>query len=87
MAAAAGRTDVLDPRGQFKAPLFSGRREDFENWIFRFESYTGMLGWDNAITLLSTRKDEIDEDLLDDDNQLVSRALYHVLHGDLGACA
>ena len=59
--------------------MFSGRREDFENWIFRFESYTGMLGWDKAITLLSTRKDEIDEDLLDDDNQLVSRALYHLL--------
>ena len=77
--AATGRSDVLDARGQFKAPHFSGRREDFENWIFRFESYAGLLGWDKAILVLSTRKDEIDEDLLDEENNVVSRALYHLL--------
>ena len=77
--AATSRPDVLDATRQFKAPHFSGRREDFENWIFRFESYSGLLGWDKAVIALSTRKDEIEEDLLDEENNVVSRALYHLL--------
>ena len=51
---AAVRADALDPRGAFKAPRFSGKREDFENWVFRFESYAGMLGWDGVMAVLST---------------------------------
>ena len=79
MSAAAARTDILDPRGQFKSPLFNGKREDFENWIFRFESYTGMLGWERTITVVATRTDAVEEELLDDDQEAVSRALYHLL--------
>ncbi len=37
---------MLDHRGVAKVPFFSGRRQDFEEWIFPFESYAGLLGWD-----------------------------------------
>ncbi len=64
MAAAAARTDLLDTRGQFKAPHFNGKREEFENWIFRLESYyTGMLGWEHAVTVVATNVDAVDEGL------------------------
>ena len=35
---------LLDSRGITKPKDFSGRREDFEEWVFPFESYTAMLG-------------------------------------------
>ena len=41
-----GAPQLLDQRGISKPPMFSGKRVDFEDWVFPFESYTAMLGWD-----------------------------------------
>ena len=79
MAAPGARSELLDTRGAFKAPAFSGKREDFENWIFRFESYAGMLGWESAVAVVSTLAATLDEELLDEEQRVVSRALYHLL--------
>ena len=79
MSASAARTELLDTRGAFKAPSFSGKREEFENWIFRFESYTGMLGWERPIAIVATLTTVLDEDLIDEDQKIVSKALYHLL--------
>ena len=83
MAAAAGdvATSVLDPRGVFKCPSFSGNRGDFEGWVFRFESYCGMLGWTRYVETVRTLREEVDEDeQVTGENQVaVSRQLYHLL--------
>ena len=47
MAARAGEAgpELVDHRGVGKVDKFSGKREDFEGWIFPFESYCALLGW------------------------------------------
>ncbi|CAK0880369.1 unnamed protein product, partial [Prorocentrum cordatum] len=49
-AAAAG-VQLLDSRGVGKVPTFTGEREDFEVWIFPFESCCGLLVWTAGLEL------------------------------------
>ncbi len=48
-AATADVPQLIDHRGVSKVPTFSGRRADFEEWIFPFESYAGLLGWESLM--------------------------------------
>ena len=48
-AAAADIPQLIDHKGVLKVPTVSGCRADFEEWIFPFESYTGLLGWESLM--------------------------------------
>jgi hypothetical protein len=80
-AAAAGSDipQLIDHRGVSKVPTFSGRRADFEEWIFPFESYTGLLGWETLMDRTRHERDEIYFLNLSDEAERVGRSLYHLL--------
>ena len=59
----AGGVQLLDSRGVGKVPTFTGKREDFEDWIFPFESYCGLLGWTQGLE----RARDADETLTSED--------------------
>ncbi len=69
----------VDPKGAFKAPTFSGKRDDFGAWVFQMESYAGLLGWEKYFTTISTLQAELDEDLIEEEQKEVSRTLYYLL--------
>jgi hypothetical protein len=70
---------VLDPRGAFKAPTFSGKRDEFESWAFQFESYVGLLGWSDWLVQVRELITEVDELEMSEQTVAVSRQLYHLL--------
>ena len=70
---------ILDPRGAFKAPHLSGKREDFETWAFQFESNAGLLGWTSFLESVKELASEIDETHMADAAVAVSKQLYHLL--------
>lgn len=70
---------LLDQRGIGKCKGFSGKREDFEKFIFPFESYCALLGWESLMIAARDETTEIDNDLLNDDAKAISRSLYHLL--------
>ena len=70
---------ILDPRGVGKVPTFSGKREDFEDWIFPFESYCGLFGWTAGIDNSRSAVDPIVQDDLGEVGITVGRSRYHLL--------
>ena len=70
---------LLDQRGIGKCKGFSGKRENFEKFIFPFESYCALLGWESLMIAARDETTEIDNDLLNDDAKAISRSLYHLL--------
>ena len=72
------KIECLDPRGAFKAPTFSGKRDDFEAWVFQMESYAGLLGWERYLNAVSTMQGELDEDLIEDEQKEVMNASMDV---------
>ena len=70
---------LLDQRGISKCKGFSGKREDFEKFIFPFESYCALLGWESLMIAARDETTEIDNDMLNDDAKAISRSLYHLL--------
>ncbi len=66
---------LTEHRGVSKVPTFSGRRADFEEWIFPFESYTGLLGWETLMERARHERDEIEILNLSDDAERVGRPL------------
>ena len=79
MAAPPPPPQPLDQRGIGKCKNFSGRREDFEKWVFPFESYCALMGWETLMIAACDETTEIDNDLLNDDAKAISRSLYHLL--------
>ena len=53
---AAPPPQLLDQRGIRKCKGFSGKREDFEKWIFPFESYCSLRGWE--FWMIAAREDD-----------------------------
>ena len=82
-AAAAGQVDpgvqLLDSRGVGKVTTFSGRREDFEDWIFPFESFCGLLGWTELLEEVPGLEGAIVKERLPPRLEPVGRSLYHLL--------
>ncbi|CAK0856887.1 unnamed protein product, partial [Prorocentrum cordatum] len=81
MAADVGAAGVqlLDSRGVGKVPTFSGKREDFEDWIFPFESYCGLLGWTAGLDRSREAEEPLTADDLGEQGVQVGRSLYHLL--------
>ena len=77
MAAASGV--LLDQRGLAKVGSFSGKREDFESWIFQFESYLGLLGRDARVEAARVHIGQIDRLILGTDAEKTGRQLNHLL--------
>eukprot|EP00959_Pyramimonas_sp_CCMP1952_P293869 6146066-Pyramimonas_sp.AAC.1 len=80
MAADVGAAGVqlLDSRGVGKVPTFSGKR-DFEDWIFPFESYCGLLGWTAGLDRSREAEEPLTADDLGEQGVQVGRSLYHLL--------
>lgn len=70
---------LLDSRGVGKVPTFGGRREDFEEWIFPFESDCGLLGWSALIEAERDHEGRISGEGPGVDVIPVNRSLYHLL--------
>ncbi|CAK0827956.1 unnamed protein product [Prorocentrum cordatum] len=81
MAADSGAAGVqmLDSRGVGKVPTFSGKREDFEDWIFPFESFCGLLGWTAGLDRSREAEEPLTVDDLGEQGVQVGRSLYHLL--------
>ncbi|CAK0848676.1 unnamed protein product, partial [Prorocentrum cordatum] len=81
MAADVGAAGVqlLDSRGVGKVPTFSGKREDFEDWIFPFGSYCGLLGWTAGLDRSRDAEEPLTADDLGEQGVQVGRSLYHLL--------
>ena len=81
MAAEAGAAgaQLLDSRGVGKAPTFTGKRADFEDWIFPFESYCGLLGWTQGLEKARDSENPLTADDLGEAGVQVGRSLYHLL--------
>eukprot|EP00959_Pyramimonas_sp_CCMP1952_P440749 9227777-Pyramimonas_sp.AAC.1 len=81
MAADNGAVGVqlLDSRGIDKVPTFSGKREDFEDRIFPFESYCGLLGWTAGLERSWDAEEPLTADDLGEQGVLVGGGLYHLL--------
>ena len=79
MVSAAAAIQLLDHRGIAKVPIFSGRRQDFEEWAFPFESYCSLLGWEAYVTNAVRNPAEIEIVDLLTEPEAVGRSLYHLL--------
>ncbi|CAK0815286.1 unnamed protein product, partial [Prorocentrum cordatum] len=81
MAADSGAAGVqlLDSRGIGKVPTFSGKREHFEDWIFPFESYCGLLGWTAGLERSRGAEEPLTADDFGEQGVLAGRSLYHLL--------
>ncbi|CAK0813201.1 unnamed protein product [Prorocentrum cordatum] len=81
MAADGGAAGVqlLDSRGVGKVPAFSGKREDFEDWVFPFESFCGLLGWTAGLDRSREAEEPLTADDLGEQGVQVGRSLCHLL--------
>jgi hypothetical protein len=70
---------LIDQRGIAKVPTFSGRRDQFEEWIFPFESYCGLLGWETYLDSAKAMTTEIELLSLSTEAEGVGRSLYQLL--------
>ena len=70
---------LLDQRGVSKLAHFTGKREDFENCIFPFESSTGLLGWQPMMEAARDMAGETDPNYLGPQAADIGRSLYHLL--------
>ena len=70
---------LLDSRGITKPANFSGKREDFEEWVFPFESYTAMLGWERFIAATAKAPAAITQDMIPEEARGIDSSLYHLL--------
>ena len=70
---------LLDTKGISKPPRFSGKAEDWAQWIFRAESFGALLGWGNYMTIAATQADRVTNDNLSEAALQASRELYHFL--------
>ena len=79
-AAAAGRPELLDSRVLRKIDVFDGKRENFEAWIFPFESYMGLLNWTPWAESARDAPAAIDMAALpDEDTRALCRSMYYLL--------
>ena len=45
---------LIDTRGEFKVGSFDGKDEHWVHWSLKFEAFTGLLGWEDAMATAST---------------------------------
>ncbi|CAK0790328.1 unnamed protein product, partial [Prorocentrum cordatum] len=77
-AAAAG-VQLPDSRGVGKVPAFTGKRGDFEYWIFPFWSYCGLLGWTARLELARDAEKPFSVEHIGEQGVQVGWGLYHLL--------
>ena len=70
---------LLDSRGVGKVPTFSGRHEDFKEWIFPFESCCGLLAWTDLIEAVLMLDGPANRQQLGAGMEPVGLSLYHLL--------
>ena len=58
---------------------FSGKRAEFEEWIFPFETNCGLPGWERFLDSAKASSEEMEMLILSDDAERVGRSLYHLL--------
>ena len=59
--------------------MFSGKRIDFEDWVFPFESYTAMLGWESYLSAVARAPQPITPTMVPQEAYGVNGSLYHLL--------
>ena len=79
MAAATRGGAVVDTRGDFKVPEFTGRNEDWPTWCVRFEAYAELAGWYDRLEIAGKETQFISLATASDENLAVARALYSIL--------
>ena len=76
---AAARPELLDSRVLRKVEVFDGKRENFETWIFTFESYMGLLNWSQYAEAARDAPQPVTmEGLPSDDARALSGSLYYL---------
>ncbi len=60
-------------------PNLNGKREEFEEWIFPFESYCSLLGWSRWTDGARDAPESIVRETLTDEANDIGRSLYHLL--------
>lgn len=70
---------LVDHRRVSKVPTVSGRRHDFEEWVFPFESYCCLLGWDTLVAACRETGSAIETVSLSPETENIGRSLYHLL--------
>lgn len=70
---------LLDTRGFSKVPHFSGKDEDWADYIFKFDGYATLLGWGDRLEKAATHPSVIENSRLLDESRQVSTNLYAIL--------
>ena len=70
---------LLYQRGIGKVATYYGKREDFEEWIFPFESYCSLLGWDKYMIAARDAIEPIVMLALNGEAEKAGRSLEHLL--------
>ena len=70
---------LVDTRGEFKVGSFDGKDEHWVHWSLKFEAFTSLLGWEDAMSTAAMHGTEVS---LQGVEQLVietARALFSLL--------
>ncbi len=70
---------LLDSRGIGKGPNFNGKREEFEEWIFPFESSCSLLGWSRWTDGARDAPEVIARETLTNEANDIGRSSYQFL--------
>ena len=72
-------TALLDTRAVVHIKVFDGKDEGWSEWCVKFEGYTALLDWDQAMEQAAAFPNEVENSALGAGAHQVSRQLYALL--------
>ena len=70
---------LIDTRGEFKVGYFDGNDEHWVHWSLKFEAFTSLLGWEDAMTTAAMHGTEVSLQGVEQTVTETARALFSLL--------
>ena len=70
---------LIDTRGEFKVGSFDGKDEHWVHWSLKFEAFTSLLGWEDAMATAATLGTEVSLKGVEQVVTDTARALFSLL--------
>ncbi len=73
------RGGLVDTRQEMKITKHSGSEKDWAVWALRFEAYTGLLGFEDAMSIAANMQQPVRIDEMNAESLEISKALWYLL--------
>jgi hypothetical protein len=73
------RGGLVDTRQEMKITKHSGSEKDWAVWALRFEAYTGLLGFEDAMSTAANMQQPVRIDEMNEESLEISKALWYLL--------